>query len=52
MTPEDDLTLCQKCHKNPAEEPHCCPYAMEIHDDRETECDCCDDCADQCYLDI
>jgi hypothetical protein len=31
MTPEDD-TLCPSCHKNPAEPPHSCPYAEEMHE--------------------
>ncbi len=28
--------LCSHCQKNPASEPHTCPYAEEIADDSET----------------
>ena len=33
---------------NDAEEPHVCPYNVEINDDEETLCNCCDDCKQDC----
>ena len=41
-----------KCGKNPAEEPHTCPYAEEIGGDSETLCTCCEDCRYECAMDI
>lgn len=43
---------CDHCKKNPAEEPHTCPYAEDVNDDHETLCDCCDECREQCANDI
>ena len=37
---------------NPAAEDHTCPFAYEINDDHETECNCCDDCTQDCADDI
>ena len=31
---------------------HVCPYKSEIHEDDETLCDCCEDCAQECAYDI
>jgi len=59
MTPEDDTNLNTKpttckCGNNPpSDEPHYCPYALEVHDDRSDDyCWCCDECMDTCYFDI
>ena len=43
---------CSRCHKNPASEPHTCPYAEDINGDSETQCDCCADCTSECADDI
>lgn len=41
------------CQNEASKERHGCPYAAEIHDDdREDYCDCCDDCTQECALDI
>lgn len=37
-----------KCDANPADEPHVCPYASDIHGDHTTLCTCCKDCAREC----
>jgi len=50
--PECAPVLCQSCHEAPATEQHTCPYAAELGDDHETLCNCCDDCAHQCAMDI
>lgn len=47
-----DSETCQRCRKEPATEPHTCPFAEDIHDDSETLCNCCDDCAHECAMDI
>jgi hypothetical protein len=43
---------CQNCAKNPAQPKHTCPYAEEIGGDRESLCNCCDDCSYQCAMDV
>lgn len=45
------LGVC-KCGVAYAEEAHPCPFAEEINDDSETLCSCCDDCANDCAMDI
>jgi len=45
--------LCEKCGKNPAQEPHPCPYQEEINDNHDPECcTCCPECEQQCRDDI
>jgi hypothetical protein len=48
---EDFSNLCPSCKKNPASEPHPCPYGEEIYGSKD-ECDCCPDCMRQCAEDI
>jgi hypothetical protein len=48
---EAPLLMC-KCGKNYALPPHTCPYAEEINDDYISECTCCDECANECAMDI
>lgn len=36
----------------PGEEPHTCPYAVDINHDSENLCNCCSDCTAQCAWDI
>ena len=43
--------MCPKCGKNPAAEPHICPYDSEINDDYE-ECTCCSECESDCADEI
>jgi hypothetical protein len=50
-TDKPDVALCEGCHKNPASEPHTCPYSEELYDDKR-ECTCCDKCATECAMDI
>lgn len=37
---------------NPCEQEHECPFASEIHDDHETMCCCCEDCAHECAMEV
>lgn len=47
-----EVALC-KCGKNPAVDPHACPYAEEIGDNDDPEyCTCCDECIHECCMDI
>jgi hypothetical protein len=46
-----NVEMC-KCGKNPATDPHTCPYAEEIHSDSETLCACCEECERACLMDI
>ena len=49
---DNSLVMC-RCGKNPAAEPHSCPYAKEIAGDNDPEyCTCCDDCRHECCMDI
>lgn len=34
------------------QELHTCPFQTEINDDYAYECNCCDDCMDNCCMDI
>lgn len=43
---------CSHCKRNDAQEEHTCPYQSEINDDNESLCDCCDECTDNCLMDI
>lgn len=46
------IAMAKKCKcGNPATEPHPCPSAVEIYDD-ESPCNCCEDCEDECAMDI
>ena len=33
-------------------EKHTCPFSAEIHDDYDTLCNCCSDCAHECAMDV
>lgn len=33
-------------------EQHPCPFKWEILDDKETTCNCCDECKRECLMDI
>lgn len=37
---------------NPGTEEHTCPYAEDINNDSESLCNCCNECAGQCAMDI
>ena len=41
----------EKC-RCPSSEAHTCPYKAEINDDSITLCECCDNCAHECAMDI
>lgn len=42
---------CPKCKTRAAAEPHICPYADELYDDK-TLCTCCTECEHNCADDI
>lgn len=44
--------ICDRCMKKPQQQPHTCPFAVEIHDDDESLCTCCEECEDHCRMDI
>lgn len=41
-----------KCGAFVAQPDHLCPFALDVHDDNETMCSCCDRCAGECAADI
>lgn len=49
--PVERVVMC-KCGKNPATEPHTCPFQFDIHDDDKFQCTCCEDCTYECAMDV
>lgn len=41
-----------RCGIEPGAEPHYCPYAYDVHDDKDTQCNCCETCTQSCADDI
>ena len=50
---EDEERQCERhgC-KNLAEDMHSCPYKLELYDDRESKCNCCEHCSNECAWDV
>jgi len=44
--------VCHKCKNMPAEPDHYCPFQAEINDDKETLCNCCEGCRQECCDDV
>lgn len=44
--------MCPGCNKNPAQEPHPCPFCADVNNDTERLCECCEECELDCALDI
>jgi hypothetical protein len=42
---------CDKCDKE-GMVSHSCPYQSDINEDREYQCNCCEDCTNECAMDI
>ena len=40
------------CGKPGEDEDHTCPYNEDVNNDSASTCNCCDDCAYQCAMDI
>lgn len=52
-TIEEGKCSCGHCRgRNDATEPHTCPFKVEINEDMETLCDCCEACTQECAYDI
>lgn len=49
---EKTIPTCSRCEKNPQQEEHYCPFQLEINDDENFLCDCCDECTHECAMDI
>lgn len=45
---------CEKCnnHDEYTKNEHTCPYATEILDDYESLCNCCEQCLENCAMEI
>lgn len=43
---------CQSCGICDATPLHTCPYQEDVYDDSEFKCNCCNECAHQCAMDI
>lgn len=44
--------LCDRCQEHMQQSPHTCPFAVEIDDDNESLCTCCEECEENCRMDI
>lgn len=48
----DEIRNCSRCG-SPSQGLHSCPYASEIRgEDDEEYCNCCEECASECRMDI
>ena len=57
MSPKEkeERKPCQGSHcngKNAEMEPHPCPFAADVYDDKEYLCTCCEECTYECAQDI
>ena len=53
MTETCKGTNCRRAaNPSPATESHTCPFSVEVHDDKEFKCNCCEGCEQECRDDI
>jgi len=52
MNREVVMDQCERCEKNEAQEPHLCPFAWEIEGNDLDLCTCCEECEDDCAMEI
>lgn len=43
---------CQNCQERPAIALHTCPFKEEIKNDTSSTCNCCDECRNECAMDV
>ena len=48
----DKPTLCQHGKDHSLEDEHTCPFAEDVHNDKDSICNCCDECTKDCSDDI
>jgi len=47
------VAICLQCERGtPALALHYCPFRWEVDDDKDFECECCEECMEQCSRDI
>lgn len=47
------MDKCQTCGKEVDGHLHACPFAQEINDnDDDNYCNCCEDCSEECALNV
>ena len=46
---DDELRICD--HTESWQPPHACPLLVEVHVDH-SQCVCCEDCQEECYIGI
>ena len=44
--------LCSSCCKNEKRDDHTCPYKVEINENEDYKCNCCEECEYNCSQDI
>lgn len=42
----------ESCGDKKGQAPHSCPWQQDVHDDDDYRCNCCDDCINECAMDI
>ena len=45
-----ETLYCQRCESRKGRPLHTCPYQEDINDDKETLCNCCEQCEDMCAV--
>lgn len=48
----NETEMCENCGKNPATEPHPCPFDQEIEGNDDDVCTCCETCQEDCEIDV
>ena len=49
---DKENNICKKCKQHSALDLHSCPYQSDVNNDSESLCDCCEECTDECCMDI
>lgn len=47
-----EVSKCQSCKTAEAAPLHVCPFLSDVHNDDESKCNCCDECATNCAMEI
>ncbi len=50
--PDEPVYACGRCSAPVDGEWHTCPYAEDINNDSDSQCNCCGDCCYECAMDI
>lgn len=51
-TEPPEVEMCYWCEERPAEPEHQCPFSMDVWNDDEHLCTCCNECTKACAEDV